>query len=97
MCAGVTHAIMMHLFLFTSRRLSRTVFSPGPQCAFACVLLPRSAANDLSTRGGCTDGSYVVLPASKEGMERESEGDDCHIVGPRSLCGLWFWCATQWQ
>ena len=43
-------------FFVHSRRLSRTVFSPGPQCAFACLLHPRSVANDLSTRGGCTDG-----------------------------------------
>ena len=34
------------------------------------------------------------VPASKEGMEREWEGDDCHFVGPRSLCGLWFWCVN---
>ena len=30
-------------------------------------------------------------------MERERDGDDCHTVGPRSLCGLWFQCATKWQ
>ena len=47
-------------FVVHSRRLSRTVFSPGPQCAFACVLHPRSVANDLSNTWWVHRRHYVV-------------------------------------
>ena len=45
-------------FLFT-QDASLALCSLQAKCVFACVLLPRSAANDLSTRGGCTDGHMV--------------------------------------
>ena len=89
MCAGVTHAIMMHLFLFTQDACLALCSLQGHSVHLRVFFFHVQQPTTCPPVVGAPT-AICGVPASEEGMEREWEGDDCHIVGPRSLCGLWF-------
>ena len=87
MCAGVTHAIMMHFFWFTQDACLALCSLQGHSVHLRVFFFHVQQQTTCPHVVGAPT-AICGVPASEEGMEREWEGDDCHIVGPRSLCVL---------